>query len=56
MLVRNPAQEEKPDDRLKRIEDILRNILDIRARDSSRELIDLELQILKIRSRLASAT
>jgi len=41
-------------ERIERVEEILRTILDVRATDSSRELIDLELQILRIRARLAN--
>jgi hypothetical protein len=39
-------------ERLRKIDAVLRTLLDLRARDASRELIDLELEILKIRARL----
>ena len=50
-----PATACKQDDRLSKIDDVLRTLLEVRARDASRELIDLERQILKIRARLATA-
>jgi hypothetical protein len=43
----------KQDERLTRIEDVLRTLLEVRTRDAGRELIDLERQILRIRERLA---
>ena len=46
---------ETNDERLKRIESVLKTLLDVRARDTSRELIDLERQLLRIRARLTAA-
>ena len=48
------TRENSGTERIERVEEILRTILDVRAKDPSRELIDLELQILRIRARLAS--
>jgi hypothetical protein len=50
-----PATAFKQDERLTRIDDVLRTLLEVRARDASRDLIDLERQILKIRARLATS-
>jgi hypothetical protein len=46
-------QVELSNDRLEKIEELLCTLLDVRARDTSSELIDLERQVLKMRSRAA---
>ena len=49
-----PQPGESSSERLIKVDAMLRTLLELRVRDASTELIDLELEILKIRARLVA--